>query len=178
MSLRRRGEVKRPAVLWLNNQQIRSLNIELDKISNLEYLLAYQFLLITGRKFNMFKQIKWGDYNALNRSVLLPDKKIKVSVNMIKVLDYLRLQARSESQQIIKITYTSFWRGLTRCYFKIGIDDARLGVKLLRNTYAFRHWNFYQNKARLKFDMGIKNMRFLPPEIFEYKQLNLFDDCI
>ena len=167
---------KTTSILWLSSRQIRELSCEIENYDNLEYLLSYHILLISGQKFSKVRKTRWCSYNSLAGAILMAGVRIKLTSQAIKIMDYLQMSATHESHPIIKINYPAFWRVLARCFYKIRIADGGLGVKILRNTFAYRHYNFYQDKARLRRDMGLSSLRHLPKEIFQFKRVNLFDD--
>ena len=172
-NLSKRAETKQ---LWLTDSQIKGLVGELAKCLNPQHLIAFELLLLTGQKFSRLAKVKWGDFNARLGIIYLNDKAVRLPVATAKLLKELRESAQSETAPILTIKYKKFWHYLERACLNLGIEQS--GVLTIRNTFARRHFETYQSRARLKSDLGLYSLRYLPKEIFQAKPLPLFQGVL
>ena len=170
--------MKQHSQKWLSNAEIQAILSELARLENPEPQAIFQLLLVTGQKYSKIQRAIWDNYNSNlnilqinNRQILLPEK-------LIKLLDYMRSFATSENQKIIKYSYHKFWWFFSGLCLKLKLRNSKIGIYLIRNTYAHRHFQFYKNKKKLALDMGLSTTRYLPNEIFKDTHYTLFQDVI
>ena len=167
---------KEQALKWLTDSQIRDISGELALAQNPQHLISFQLLLSTGQKFSRLAKARWGAFNARLGIIRIGDRSIRLPANLAQGLEGLRESALAEDDPILTIKYKKFWAVLEKVCVRLGIEPS--GVLSLRNTFALRHWQAYQSRARLREDLGLSSLRHLPKEIFQARPQALFQGVI
>lgn len=160
---------------WLSDLQIRDISQALEDLQSPETLLAYQLLLLSGQKFTHLSYTPWGAYNSFLKRIFINGKTIKLPESVCSVLNYLREFANKEEQPIFSIDYHRFWWVFSSTCMRLDISHHRLGVYLIRNTYAHRHWQMYQCRNKMRYDMSLTTLRYIPKQVFQAKPITIFN---
>ena len=161
---------------YLTDAQILKIGELLEQNYNARVMIGFYLCLISGQKFCRLGKIKWDSYNARLAVIRMEDKTLYLPEKLNKKILKERSKARSETSRIMPIKYSVFWNCLETLGVKMSIK--KLGVLKLRHTFCRRHYARHQSKFKLKCDLGIQNMRYLPADIFEAKKEPLFNDIL
>ena len=168
--------------LWLENRQIEQISERLGNIRSVQYPYQYQLifnlLILTGEKFSRLeKSLMWGDLNLATGVMRLNGRVISIPQHTISILKKLRETAISETSLVIKVKYKKFWSKFARACVQIGIGEQ--GVLILRNTFIRKHFLTFQSLKRLKADLNISTLKYLPKKLFEnIKPIPLFAEVL
>ena len=156
---------KKEQIIWLSNEQIKVLSVDLRRVKNKQHFLAFSLLLNTGRKFSKLAKIRWRSINLRLGLIYLNDRVVKLTKETIEVLEELRETATNEHEKIFSVKFEKFWHKFAR----ICADQKmpQMGAKVLKHTFARRHYQIYQDKKKLAHAMGLSTVRYLPKQIFE-----------
>ena len=162
--------------LWLKDHEIKGIAESLAMLQNPESHIIFGLLLSTGQKFSRLAKVRWNDFNARLGIIRIGDRSVKLPESVVKGIEALREKAISESHPIISLQYSKYWHYQSRASVRAGFSEC--GVMEVRNTFCLKHWQAYQDKARLKADLGLSNIRHIPKEIFQAGPAPLFQGVL
>ena len=168
-----RAEINRQ---WLIDSEIQAIAEKLGQDHNPQSLIIFSLILSTGQKFSRLAKLDWSSFNGRLGIIRIADRSIRLTETVAKGLELLREQATGEKQKLFSLKYEKFWHYLARACARSDIPE--IGVLELRNTFALKHWQTYQSKARLKDDLGLYSLRYLPKEIFQARPAPLFQGVL
>ena len=148
---------------WLTEAECRQIANDLTGQARLIFLI----IINTGKRFTKTKARVWGDYNNL-RSTLSYDgvlKRLPKAVN--RALGESREESISEDDYIFKMAYRGFWDKITRRLYKFNIPHGYGVTKMLRMTFARKHFEIFRSKKRLMQDIGVSTLRHYPKAVFK-----------
>lgn len=161
---------------WFKDDELRNIKEILS--AHRQSFIVFQLLLLSGQKFARLNKTTWDDFNARLGVLTIHGRAYHLPPELTEALLELRDQATGENQLIITMKYKKFWERLARACLRIGLPE--LGVLVLRNTFAYKHFQTYQSKNRLKKDLGLSTIRYLPKQIFTVRpvQPSLFQGVL
>ena len=158
---------------WLTDREITKILERLEDLRNPQPAIVFGILLSTGQKFSNIRRLKWDGFNSRLLTLRINNKYIPIPKRVSRRLAIMREKASGPNQQIFTIQYKQFWDFMAKISDKNGLKKC--GVLVVRNTFAYRHYQIYQSKIRLKHALGLTSIRHVPESVFNAKPRSIFD---
>ena len=147
---------------WLTDNELKTLS---DLLKG-EAQIILQITSGTGVKYSKIAKSRWHSFNKTTGTLILNGVARKLPNETVNLLLALRENAKSENDLIFKLIYKKCWEKLSRVYYKAGICQKLGCFKLLKWSFARRHFTIHRSKTKLAEAMGLRTVRWLPKEIF------------
>ena len=159
---------KRMTKCWLNSSQIKSISNKLKGESK----LTFQLMVATGQRFNDLNEVKWRDFSFKNSTMKIGNIVCRIPFATSKILKNLKRDRGGESDNFVfQKKYLPIWKSTSTSFYRLDIDQKMGVFKILKYTFARRHYLIYRCKKRLAKDMNLTSVRRLPNEIFKTNNL-------
>ena len=166
MSTKAKQDIKKTAIrYWLTQAELSSIN---DRLKG-QPKAIFQVMVATGQQFSHIREASWSGFNSRLSTLEINGQHYRLPEATAQALMELREKATGESEQVFSVCYEYTWGRVSRACYALGINQSKGVLKLLKWTYARKHYETYKSKARLARDMGLSTCRWLPKPIFEFK---------
>ena len=153
--------------VWLKDSEVR----DISDILKPEIQTIFNILISTGCRYSLIRDLKFSSLNLRTMTIHTENSTLQIPVSTQKYLLEKRDMAISESDKVFTQTHKAHWSQVSSALFKLKIDIKVTPIKLLRFSYARKHFLFFKSKKKLLRDLQITTLRHIPKQLFDIPQV-------